>query len=90
MKCIICEQDKDVSQFSVEHVIPEAIGGVLTIDNVCKECNSHLGTEVDIHLINHLLFDIPVLYTKLRTSMGLSQHLYFQKVLDATDNQKLL
>src|SRR5205807_4868512 len=32
---------------SVEHVIPDALGGTLTIASVCKPCNSGLGQDVD-------------------------------------------
>lgn len=51
--CIICHRD-DV-ELSDEHVIPEAIGGYYHIYNVCKECNSGLGANVDKHLLNHWL-----------------------------------
>lgn len=49
--CIICH--RDAVELSDEHVIPEAIGGYYHIYSVCKECNSHLGDNVDIHLLNH-------------------------------------
>ena len=51
--CIICHQD-DV-ELSDEHVIPDAIGGYIHCFKVCKECNSHLGENVDSHLLNHFL-----------------------------------
>ena len=50
--CIICRKEKEA--FSVEHIIPDAIGGCYLINNVCKECNSILGTNVDIKLVNHI------------------------------------
>ena len=31
----------------VNPLIPESICGSLTIDNVCKECNTKLGDEID-------------------------------------------
>ena len=46
-KCIICEQIKEMS---TEHVIPFSIGGNITLDNVCKDCNSKLGTKIDCQL----------------------------------------
>lgn len=49
--CIICHRDG--VELSDEHVIPDAIGGYYHIYSVCKECNSHLGDNVDIHLVNH-------------------------------------
>lgn len=51
--CIICHKN-DV-ELSDEHVIPEAIGGYIHCYRVCKDCNSHLGDHVDIHLLNHYL-----------------------------------
>lgn len=51
--CIICrEYGKDLTD---EHVIPDAIGGVYHIYNVCKDCNSKLGDTIDNNLINHWL-----------------------------------
>lgn len=49
--CIICH--RDAVELSDEHVIPDVIGGCYHINSVCKECNSHLGSKVDIHLLNH-------------------------------------
>ena len=46
-KCIICKKIKEDGEFNKEHIIPESIGGSLTIENVCKECNSKLGEEID-------------------------------------------
>ncbi len=52
MRCIFCLEERDPS---VEHVFPEAIGGVLTIDRVCTSCNSWLGSNVDALLTDHTL-----------------------------------
>lgn len=43
--CIICKKYKE--NLSIEHIIPDAIGGTNTIQCVCKECNDHLGRKVD-------------------------------------------
>lgn len=51
MKCILCLLEKAES---LEHVFPLAVGGVLTTERVCRNCNSHLGDHVDCKLINHL------------------------------------
>lgn len=51
--CIICH--KDGVELSDEHVIPDAIGGYIHCYKVCKECNSHLGENVDSHLLRHYL-----------------------------------
>jgi hypothetical protein len=50
--CIICREEK--SEFSDEHVIPSAIGGFYHIYNVCKVCNSIMGSKIDSKLINHI------------------------------------
>ncbi len=47
MKCIFCKQDKKASK---EHIISECIGGIVTVKNVCIDCNSKLGAEVDSEL----------------------------------------
>lgn len=54
-KCIICNEIKEDAEFNKEHVIPELIGGSLTIDNVCKTCNNKLGNEIDSKIINDFL-----------------------------------
>lgn len=46
-RCIFCLEEKTAEEFSVEHVFPDAIGGCFTISNVCRECNSKLGSQVD-------------------------------------------
>ena len=53
MKCIICRNDTPENGFSDEHVIPDGIGGLYHIYNVCKQCNSYLGGNVDSKLVNH-------------------------------------
>jgi HNH endonuclease len=50
MICIFCLKEKGPSK---EHVFPEGIGGSLTIDRVCKDCNDELGAKVDAPLVNH-------------------------------------
>ncbi len=52
-KCIYCNQDKDESEFSLEHIFPTSLGGKVASDDVfktrsvCKECNNKLGLYVD-------------------------------------------
>lgn len=50
--CIYCKIDKDESQFTLEHVISQFLGGAQAPDylktrNVCGTCNSNLGLFVD-------------------------------------------
>jgi len=52
--CIICKNAKKDSEFSIEHVIPQYLGGTLEIKSVCRSCNNTLGTKVDSVLIGFL------------------------------------
>lgn len=54
--CIIC-RETDVTG-SDEHVIPDALGGLLHITNICTKCNSFLGTKVDAKLTEHGLIKL--------------------------------
>ncbi|QBX41694.1 HNH endonuclease [Pseudomonas jessenii] len=50
--CIYCRTDKDDSEFTIEHVIPQFLGGAYAPDflktrDVCGRCNSNLGLFVD-------------------------------------------
>ncbi len=47
MRCIFCREEREPSE---EHVFPLAIGGTVTTDRVCPECNSTLGSRVDAAL----------------------------------------
>jgi hypothetical protein len=51
MRCIFCLQERTPS---VEHVFPLSIGGRLTTDRVCQQCNSTLGSRVDSALSDFL------------------------------------
>lgn len=51
MRCIFCLEERPPSQ---EHVFPRVIGGPLTIDRVCDQCNSELGMRVDAALCDFL------------------------------------
>jgi hypothetical protein len=50
MQCIFCLQEREPG---VEHVFPDAIGGKLTINRVCKTCNNEL-SKVDRLLNEHI------------------------------------
>lgn len=50
--CIYCDIEKDDTEFSLEHVIPQFLGGAYASDkfktrDVCKKCNNDLGLFVD-------------------------------------------
>jgi hypothetical protein len=45
-RCILCRINESLTKLghlSKEHIIPEAIGGVLVSDFLCKPCNELLG-----------------------------------------------
>ena len=50
MKCIFCLEEKEPTK---EHIFPSAIGGTLTIDRVCKQCNDWLGAKIDVLITDH-------------------------------------
>lgn len=62
-KCIFCNRtEKDFengNSWTIEHIIPEALGNkTLKIYDVCKECNSKLGTCIDGYFVNNELIKI--------------------------------
>lgn len=51
-QCIYCRQFKDSTEFTLEHVIPQFLGGAYAPDrfktrDVCERCNNNLGLFVD-------------------------------------------
>lgn len=58
MKCIICRNEKNEDLFSDEHVIPDSLGGYYHIYNVCVDCNSSMGKNIDAPLVNHKLSEL--------------------------------
>lgn len=58
MECIICRKEKDPSEMSDEHVIPDSLGGYYHIYNVCRPCNSAMGETIDAALVNHKLTEL--------------------------------
>lgn len=67
-ECIICRKENDNS--SDEHVIPEAINGYYHIYDVCKDCNSRLGTDVDSTLLNHSFIEFQRFLLELKGKKG--------------------
>jgi len=63
-ECIYCRCQKDETEFSLEHIIPQFLGGVSAPDkfktrDVCKTCNSNLGLFVDASFEkNFLVYNI--------------------------------
>lgn len=66
--CIYCRKPKPEAEFTLEHVIPQFLGGAYGPDrfktrDVCKSCNSNLGLFVDASFekdwfVTHKLWDI--------------------------------
>jgi len=51
-RCIYCLKEKDEAEQTLEHVIPQSLGGscapdLFKTDQVCRKCNSDLGLFVD-------------------------------------------
>ena len=44
-RCILCLEEAYLSN---EHIIPKALGGLLTCSFLCRDCNSHLGWAVEL------------------------------------------
>lgn len=54
-KCYICEKEINKDNETEEHVLLNAIGGILKSKTlICKKCNSKLGDEIDSELARQL------------------------------------
>jgi hypothetical protein len=56
--CIYCDTPKEASEFSLEHIFPDALGGAICSElfktrDVCRNCNSISGLFVDGALIKN-------------------------------------
>ncbi len=69
-KCIICgksESDFEKNDsWSEEHIIPEALGGDIKINDCCKKCNSLLGETIDANFVNDEMTEIIRLKLKIK------------------------
>jgi hypothetical protein len=54
-KCIYCLAEKPGTK---AHVIPEALGGTLTFQDVCAQCNSQQGDSFEGKTVNSVLFSL--------------------------------
>ena len=55
MECIFCKNEITESNLSVEHIIPRFLGGTYVLNNVCKKCNSEMGTDFEGELSNNTI-----------------------------------
>lgn len=74
-RCIFCGKSEDEfdskNMWSDEHIIPECLGNsTLKINNVCKHCNSSLGTYVDNYFVNHHFIKSKRQFLRLRSQNG--------------------
>ena len=69
-RCIFCGRTEaefiNGNKWTEEHIIPEPLGNeTLKIYDVCKLCNSGLGTYVDKYFVDHMLVKV------IRQDLGL-------------------
>lgn len=71
-RCLYCNKEKSIAEFSEEHVIPQAIGGNLSPTNpfktsdVCRHCNNLCGSFVDAGFIKNWFTQFNISDVKLR------------------------
>jgi len=56
--CIFCNIEKPESEFSLEHIFPQSLGGAQASDlfktrRACQRCNSIMGLFVDAPLVKN-------------------------------------
>lgn len=84
MFCIFCNASEN---FSEEHIIPESLGGSIVIRNVCRACNSVLGSEVDVELVKHRhIYDA---YKQLETKDATLDFKFMDSFLDHPDGTRI-
>ena len=54
--CIFCNNE---CQSTDEHIVPEFLGGTLVIKEVCKDCNSKMGSDFEGPLSRSVIFRLP-------------------------------
>ena len=79
-ECIICKKLKEDVEFNKEHIIPESLGGSLTIDNVCKICNNKLGNEIDSKIINDILIKGKIIENGIKNKNN-KEKVLFEKLI---------
>jgi hypothetical protein len=54
-RCWYCGEAKLRTDDPPEHIVPDALGGTLKTDRVCRDCNQRAGREIDWPLQNDWL-----------------------------------
>ncbi len=79
-RCILCLRETSLSK---EHIIPDALGGILTCSFLCKDCNSNLGCSVEAEAktdpsiriaVSNLQSHIPELADRLMENQDFISH----------------
>ncbi len=60
-RCLYCRVEKNCFEDSDEHVVPDSLGGSLTIRGVCQKCNNTFGSEVESEkgLLRYPMVSVP-------------------------------
>jgi hypothetical protein len=85
--CIFCMQRVEEELNSVEHIFPDSLGGTLTIKNVCRDCNSHLGSYVDGPMINNFLIEMKRKFLEIPGKSGAVPN-PFENATDSTNEKQ--
>ena len=91
--CIYCQQNKPISEFNIEHVIPSAFGDFPTrnmsphlVSTVCTECNQFYGNTIDLFLARHSFEGIKRLEMGVKSdARGAHKQVYFEMKKLAND-----
>lgn len=80
-KCYLCGQELTNKNKSLEHIIPNALGGKLKAYILCKTCNSKMGETIDSNLVK--IFELFNIMTSLKRDRKTQQ-----KIQVEVDGQK--
>lgn len=73
--CFACKEKKELT---IEHIIPQALGGKLKEKLYCKDCNQNLGRTVDKELV--IQFGKIATLLNIKRERGVSQHFGVEEV----------
>ena len=71
--CIICIGEHPITHsnpLTIEHIVPENIGGCLTVKNVCKHCNSNMGSGFEAKASKNVTFQLARYVGKIEGKNG--------------------
>ena len=85
MICIICGFKKKLSE---EHIFPESIGGNLTINNICIDCNNKMGRTIDCYLVDNPLVLKRMLNLQIKGKKNKIKTDFYNNALESSDGVK--